>query len=65
VDGFAEADDEIAQRRPAGGGTTATLVLAAGWELLVASAGDSLAVLDTGSEVVLVRPCRSARVRVR
>ncbi len=60
MDGFAEADAEIALRRPSGGGTTATLALAAGWELLVASVGDSLAVLDTGSEVVLVRPAAAA-----
>ncbi|KAK9843409.1 hypothetical protein WJX81_000772 [Elliptochloris bilobata] len=55
VEGFAEADCEISRRAGGhGGGTTAVVAVAVGWELLVASVGDSLAVLDTGSEVLQV-----------
>ncbi len=35
-------------------GTTATVAILIGWELIVASVGDSCAFLDTGSEVVQV-----------
>lgn len=48
--------DADAQRRwPERGGTTATLAVVCGWELLVANVGDSCAYLDTGSEVLQVR----------
>lgn len=48
-----KAVDADAQRRwPERGGTTATLAIACGWELLVANVGDSCAYLDTGSEVL-------------
>jgi serine/threonine protein phosphatase PrpC len=33
-------------------GTTATLAVSVGWELVVANVGDSCAYLDTGAEVV-------------
>lgn len=36
-------------------GTTATVAVLMGWELLVANVGDSLAFLDSGSEVVQAR----------
>ena len=50
-----QAIDTDAQRRwPQRGGTTATLAVACGWELLVANVGDSCAYLDTGSEVLQV-----------
>lgn len=35
-------------------GTTATLAVLVGWELIVASVGDSLAFVDTGTEVISV-----------
>lgn len=35
-------------------GTTATVAVLVGWELLIANVGDSLAFLDTGSEVIQV-----------
>ena len=35
-------------------GTTATVAAVAGWQVLVANVGDSLAFLDTGSEVIQV-----------
>lgn len=49
-----ERCDQEARRRYAksGGGTTATMAVAVGWELLLANVGDSLAYLDTGSEVL-------------
>ncbi|KAL4448974.1 hypothetical protein ABPG77_007691 [Micractinium sp. CCAP 211/92] len=48
-----QAVDADAQRRwPQRGGTTATLAVACGWELLVANVGDTCAYLDTGSEVL-------------
>lgn len=56
MEGFKEVSAGICQRAGgSAGGTTAVLAFAVGWELLVASAGDSLAVLDTGSEVLQVR----------
>lgn len=55
VEGFADVDSQIARRAGGhSGGTTAVLAWVVGWELLVASVGDSLAVLDTGSEVLQV-----------
>ena len=57
-------DGQIAQRAGGhSGGTTAVLALAVGWELLVAGVGDSLAVLDTGSEVLLVRGIVTSSLR--
>jgi serine/threonine protein phosphatase PrpC len=50
---FLRCDAEAQARFPRGG-TTATLAVQAGWELLVASVGDSLAFLDTGAEVLAV-----------
>ena len=35
-------------------GTTATVALLAGWEVIIGNVGDTLAFLDTGSEVLLV-----------
>ncbi len=35
-------------------GTTATVAVLVGWEVLLANVGDSLAFLDTGSEVIQV-----------
>lgn len=56
VEGFTEVDAEIGRRAGgSGGGTTAVLALAVGWELLIAGVGDSLAVLDTGAQVKVVR----------
>jgi serine/threonine protein phosphatase PrpC len=46
--------DEMARKQFNTGGTTATLVFLCGWQLLVASIGDSQAFLDTGSEVLAV-----------
>jgi Protein phosphatase 2C len=37
-------------------GTTATVAALVGWTVVVANVGDSLAYLDTGSEVVQVGP---------
>ena len=37
-------------------GTTATVAVLVGWELIVASVGDSCAFFDTGSEVLQVSP---------
>ncbi|KAG1675420.1 hypothetical protein FOA52_012339 [Chlamydomonas sp. UWO 241] len=50
---FVEADATI-QKRCKTSGTTATLAVAVGWTLTVASVGDSLAYLDTGSEIIQV-----------
>ena len=47
------ADAEV-KRRFRKSGTTATLAVVCGWELLIASVGDSHAYLDTGRETVLV-----------
>eukprot|EP00879_Flechtneria_rotunda_P029204 GHRR01031486.1.p1 GENE.GHRR01031486.1~~GHRR01031486.1.p1 ORF type:complete len:516 (+),score=198.60 GHRR01031486.1:1276-2823(+) len=49
--GFLEAD-KICKARHKVSGTTATLAVAVGWELLVANVGDSAAYLDTGKEVL-------------
>lgn len=38
-------------------GSTATVVVVCGWEVIVASVGDSLAYVDTGAEVVQVGTC--------
>ncbi len=51
---FLEVDSEC-QRRFKQSGTTATLAVSVGWELLVANVGDSCAFLDTGSEIIQVR----------
>lgn len=57
-----KAIDADAQRRwPQRGGTTATLAVACGWELVVANVGDSCAYLDTGSEVLQVGILRVGR----
>ena len=39
-------------------GTTATVAVVVGWDLIIASVGDSTAYLDTGAEVVQVSICR-------
>jgi serine/threonine protein phosphatase PrpC len=49
--GFLEADKACRSRHRVSG-TTATLALVVGWELLVANVGDSAAFLDTGKEVI-------------
>ncbi|KIY94678.1 hypothetical protein MNEG_13285 [Monoraphidium neglectum] len=46
--------DAECKRRFRKSGTTATLAVACGWELVVASVGDSCAYLDTGREILLV-----------
>jgi hypothetical protein len=46
--------DAECKRRFRKSGTTATLAVVCGWELLVASVGDSCAYLDTGREVMMV-----------
>ena len=51
--GFIRCNEE-ACRKFKHGGTTATLAIACGWELLVANVGDSCAYLDTGAEVLQV-----------
>ncbi|KAJ9534802.1 hypothetical protein QJQ45_017232, partial [Haematococcus lacustris] len=51
--GFRAADAEC-QRRFKEGGTTATLALLVGWELVVATVGDSCAYLDTGGMIIQV-----------
>lgn len=51
--GFVEANATCMSRYKESG-TTATLAVSVGWELLVASVGDSLAYLDTGFEIVQV-----------
>ena len=50
---FLECDEEACKRFPHGG-TTATMAILCGWQLLVANVGDSCAYLDTGSEVLAV-----------
>jgi serine/threonine protein phosphatase PrpC len=52
--GFAHIDAEC-RRRFQKSGTTATLAVLVGWELIVASVGDSVAYLDTGAEILQVR----------
>lgn len=51
---FRAVDADAQRRWPQRGGSTATLAVACGWELLVANVGDSCAYLDTGSEVLQV-----------
>ncbi|KXZ45179.1 hypothetical protein GPECTOR_57g469 [Gonium pectorale] len=51
--GFVECDAEVISRYKESG-TTATLAVQVGWELLVANVGDSLAYLDTGAEIVAI-----------
>ncbi len=52
--GFVEINAEC-KRRFKQSGTTATLVVVAGWEVVVASVGDSCAYMDTGTEIIQVR----------
>jgi len=54
--GFLEADKTCRARFPRSG-TTATLAIVVGWEVIVANVGDSAAYLDTGKQVRLY-PCR-------
>ena len=49
-----EGEDEELQTSGVPGGTTATVAVVCGWQLLVANVGDSLAMLDTGPEVLQV-----------
>lgn len=56
--GFRRCNEE-AVRRFDRGGSTGTLALAVGWELIVANVGDSCAYLDTGTEVLQARRQRS------
>ena len=42
------------KRRFKQSGTTATLVMVVGWEVVVASVGDSCAYMDTGTEIIQV-----------
>lgn len=49
---FLQCNQEILQKCKTSG-TTATLAVICGWELIVAAVGDSLAYLDTGSQVWL------------
>lgn len=51
---FVRCNEEATRRFRAGGGTTATLAVSCGWELVVANVGDSCAYLDTGTEVLTV-----------
>jgi len=51
---FIHCNAEAQRRFKSGGGTTATVAMAVGWELIVANAGDSLAFLDTGAEVLAI-----------
>ncbi|EFJ42787.1 hypothetical protein VOLCADRAFT_121483 [Volvox carteri f. nagariensis] len=51
--GFVQCDEDVNSRHKSSG-TTATLAVQVGWELLVANVGDSLAYLDTGSEIVVI-----------
>jgi hypothetical protein len=44
-------------------GSTATVLVVAGWHAVVANVGDSCAYLDTGVEVVLVRALPSRLMR--
>eukprot|EP00201_Polytomella_parva_P010274 CAMPEP_0175054170 /NCGR_PEP_ID=MMETSP0052_2-20121109/9353_1 /TAXON_ID=51329 ORGANISM="Polytomella parva, Strain SAG 63-3" /NCGR_SAMPLE_ID=MMETSP0052_2 /ASSEMBLY_ACC=CAM_ASM_000194 /LENGTH=769 /DNA_ID=CAMNT_0016318829 /DNA_START=93 /DNA_END=2399 /DNA_ORIENTATION=- len=50
---FLETDREC-QSKHKTSGTTATVVVQVGWELVIASVGDSCAYLDTGAEVIQV-----------
>ena len=51
---FLRTDEQARKQFQQGGGTTATVAFLCGWQLLVASVGDSQAFLDTGSEVLSV-----------
>lgn len=51
---FIQCNAEAQRRFKSGGGTTATVAMAVGWELIVANVGDSLAFLDTGAEVLAI-----------
>ena len=51
---FLKADEQARKQFQQGGGTTATIAFLCGWQLLVASVGDSQAFLDTGNEVLSV-----------
>ena len=42
-------------------GTTATVVLQAGWLVTCANVGDSLAFIDHGNEVITLHPCRTRK----
>jgi serine/threonine protein phosphatase PrpC len=53
VQAFIQTDKE-SHRRFNRGGTTATVAVLCGWELVVANVGDSLAYLDTGTEVLCI-----------
>lgn len=48
--GFLEAD-KTCRARFQKSGTTATLAIVVGWEVIVANVGDSAAYLDTGKQV--------------
>ena len=51
--GFRALDDACRQSE-LGSGTTATVAMVVGWELVVASVGDSLAYFSTGSQILQV-----------
>eukprot|EP00198_Chlamydomonas_reinhardtii_P004024 XP_001693360.1 protein phosphatase type 2C [Chlamydomonas reinhardtii] len=51
--GFVQCDEDVNAKYKQSG-TTATLAVQVGWELLVANVGDSLAYLDTGTEIVVI-----------
>ena len=51
--GFVDCD-AACMKRFATSGTTATMAVCVGWELLVASVGDSYAYLDTGAQIIMV-----------
>ncbi len=51
---FLKTDEQARKQFQQGGGTTATMAFLCGWQLLVASVGDSQAFLDTGNEVLSV-----------
>ena len=45
-------------------GATATVAVIVGWDLVIASVGDSTAFLDTGAEVVQVSAASSALIAI-
>ncbi|CAD7696623.1 unnamed protein product, partial [Ostreobium quekettii] len=53
VEAFTCADD-VCRAMNLDSGTTATVAVLAGWEVIIGNVGDSLAVLDTGCEVLQV-----------
>lgn len=53
VKGFQMANED-AHKKFKKGGSTATVAMVIGWELIVANVGDSIAILDTGTEVLQV-----------